>query len=240
MIQSVKQAIALVSILVTLATWCWYYAGQPASYRLDSQTLASLPDHQITALEVRQFNAQGQLIHRLTTPYLHHIPKQNQHWAKTPSMQSITPGSSPWAIQAHEATAYHTEQTQHGVYRGQVVLDHGNTHVRAHSATTESDANNQLILATALGHDLEQAHVWVGQTAGKLPLHAYADRIRYEPQTKRIVFNGHARLIQGDETFTAPEIIYDLKRQQLVTHPHISHRTEIVIHSTMQRVLTHE
>ena len=240
MIASVKQAIALAGVLITSAALCWYHAGEAISYRLDPHTLATLPDHQITTLQVRQFDAQGKLIHHMTTPYMHHIPQHNQHWAKTPQVNSTSTSQANWEVRALEASAYQKQHTQHGIYRGQVALDHGNTHVRAYRATTESDAHNQLIRATVLGHGVQQAHVWVSPTAHKKPMHAFADRIRYEPQNKRLIFSGHARLEQGQDTIKAAEIFYDLKQQKIITPPHAKSRTEIIIHSSLQHVQHHE
>jgi lipopolysaccharide export system protein LptA len=240
MIQNAKQALLLACVLVALLALCWYHAAQPLLYKLDPKTLLTMPDHQITTLEVRQFNAHGQLVHHMTTPYMHHIPQHNQHWAKTPHVNTQSPNKPNWAIQALEATAYLSQNIQHGVYRGQVTLDHGDTHVRAFSATTQSDTNNQLTLATALGKGLRQAHVWITRTRDQPALHAFADQIRYEPNKKRIVLSGHARLQQGEETFAAPTIVYDLTKKQVVTQRQAQQRTEITIHSSIQRVMPHE
>ncbi len=239
MIQNAKQALAFALLMAALATLGWYGVGRSPNYRLDPHTLSTLPDHQITALELRQFNTEGQLIHHLTTPYMHHVPEHNEHWAKTPHLNAITQHQPNWIVRALEATAYLEHHQQYSIYRGNVALDHGNTHLRAYRATTQSDATNQLTLATALGNGVQQAQIWVNTTANKPPLHAFADRIRYEPQSKRIVLSGHARITQGKDSFTAPEIVYDLDRKQVITLPRTKQRTEIMIHSSLKRVVPH-
>ncbi len=239
MMQNVKQALALTGILIALATLCWYRAQEPLTYRLDAHTLSTMPDQQITELEVRQFNTQGQLVHHLTTPFAHHIPEHNQHWIKTPHINAMAAHQPAWSIHAMQATTYMSQDIQHGVYRGKVTLDQGDTHLRADNATTQSDAKNQLLHATAYGNAREQAHIWITPSAKKPPIHAYADRIDYEPQALQITFSGHARLMQGDETFSAPVIVYDLQHKQILTQPRAKQRTEIIIHSSLKRSIPH-
>lgn len=117
-----------------------------------------------------------------------------------------------------EADSADLNQSQHqGRYQGHVRFIQGSTHLAADSAVTLGDENNQLIKAIAKGSPRVQAHFWTTLAKDKPELHAYADEIRYDPKQHRVYLLGHARLVQGKNSFAAPEIVYDVEKQQLIS-----------------------
>ncbi len=133
-------------------------------------------------------------------------------------------------LQLSANTADLNQQTHHGNYIGKVELDQGTTHLRAAKAITKADKQNKLILAQANGTPKEQAHLWTLVALDKPPLHAYADLIKYLPDKHQIELIGNARVIQGDNSFSAPKIIYDTVEQHVVSKSDGNKRTTIIIH----------
>lgn len=122
------------------------------------------------------------------------------------------------------------QETHLGTYTGDVELDQGTTHLRAQSAITKVNANNKLVMAKAMGNKDGQAHYWSTTEKSKPPMHAYADEIYYYPEKNLIKLIGNARIKQGVNSFTAPEITYDTKKQHVVTQKNKKSRTTIIIH----------
>ena len=109
------------------------------------------------------------------------------------------------------------EKTGEGRYSESVSIDQGTTHLRAIDAKTIMNAKHELTRAIANGNNKEQAHFWTCTSADKPPLHAYADTLSYYPLENRLELVGHARIIQGNNTLTAPTINYDTKAERLIT-----------------------
>ncbi len=122
------------------------------------------------------------------------------------------------------------QQTHRGEYIGNVQLDQGSSHLRAANAVTEGDKQNKLMLAIANGDQKEQAHFWTLTALDKPPLHAYADTIRYHPDRHLIELIGNARVVQGDNSFSAPTISYDTLEQHVISKSDGKARTVIIIH----------
>lgn len=122
------------------------------------------------------------------------------------------------------------QQTHRGEYTGNVQLDQGTSHLRAANAVTEGSAQNKLVLAIAKGEGKEQAHFWTLTELNKPPLHAYADEIRYHPDNHLIELIGNARVVQGDNSFSASKISYDTLKQHVVSKSDGKTRTTIIIH----------
>lgn len=128
-------------------------------------------------------------------------------------------------------TADLSQQTHLGVYKGNVHFEQGSTHLTADSAETKGNEQNKLTFAKALGNTTEQAHYWTLTDPNKPPMHAYADEIYYYPLKHRIELIGNARVEQGNNSFSAPKIVYDILDQHVVTEnsQHMG-RTTIIIH----------
>ncbi|MBA3536358.1 MAG: lipopolysaccharide transport periplasmic protein LptA, partial [Tatlockia sp.] len=122
------------------------------------------------------------------------------------------------------------QQTHHGEYIGNVQLDQGSTHLRAASARTEGNEQNKLVLAVAKGNAKEQAHFWILTDLDKPPLHAYANTIQYFPDRNLVELIGNARVTQGENSFTAPKIIYDTLKKHVLSKSDGKTRTTIIIH----------
>ncbi len=122
-------------------------------------------------------------------------------------------------------------QQQHlGTYQGHIRLDQGSTHLRANQATTKFNHKTELLLAKAWGDSNHPAHFWILPEKNKPELHAYAETLSYYPKQQRIKLVGHARISQGKNSFKAPEIQYNLARQQVLTTPKHHQRTTIIFH----------
>ncbi|MDP1602435.1 MAG: lipopolysaccharide transport periplasmic protein LptA [Legionella sp.] len=127
-------------------------------------------------------------------------------------------------------TADLNQQTHRGEYTGDVQFDQGTTHLRALKAITEGNAQNKLVFAVAFGDKDNPAHYWEQTAIDKPLLHAYAGEIRYYPGKHLIELVGDARVVQGDDSFSAPQISYDTLKQHVLTKNDTKNRTVIIIH----------
>lgn len=122
-------------------------------------------------------------------------------------------------------------QTTHlGIYKDHVAFDQGTTHIRAAAAITTGNEKNELTKASIQGDHQLQAHYWTTTTKEKPPMHAYADLITYYPAKHLIELTGHAKIEQGDDSFSAPKIVYDTLHQHVITQFTKTERTKIIIH----------
>lgn len=136
----------------------------------------------------------------------------------------------PMELRANSADI---NQGQHfGTYEGEVEFDQGDTHIRASRATTKTDAHNKLIEAVIYGDKKNPAHYWSQVRKDKPTVHAYADTIKYQPNTNIIELIGNARVEQGENTFAAPHITYNIDKQHVVsgTTKTDKQRTLIIFH----------
>ena len=140
------------------------------------------------------------------------------------------PSDRTQIMQMHAGSADLDQQTHRGIYLDDVHLDQGTTHIRAAKAITEGNAKNQLVKAIIKGNKEAQAHYWTINEANKPPLHAYADTIYYYPERHLIDLVGNARVEQGDDSFTAPKISYDILHQHVISKSDGKGRTSIIIH----------
>lgn len=125
-------------------------------------------------------------------------------------------------------TAQLNQQTNAGIYQGNVRLDQGTTHLTADYATTLTDQDNTLITATAQGNDHERAHYWTLTDPDKPELHARAERIEYQAAENKIYLIGNAEVIQGEDSYFAPLIEYDTVADEVISPPHEEGRTVII------------
>lgn len=133
-------------------------------------------------------------------------------------------------MQLHAGSADINQQTHQGIYRDDVQLDQGTTHIRASEATTTGNEKNQLTLAVIKGNLNTQAHYWTLPATDKPLMHAYADIINYYPDRHLIELIGHARVEQGNNSFAAPKISYDTLAQHVVSESSATSRTTIIFH----------
>ncbi|GGI81028.1 lipopolysaccharide transport periplasmic protein LptA [Legionella impletisoli] len=122
------------------------------------------------------------------------------------------------------------QATHKGIYTGDVELDQGSSHLRAAFAITQGNESNQLIKAFAKGDTHAQAHFWCLTAHNKPVLHAYADKIYYYPNKHIIELVGNAKVSQGENTFQAPTILYNVEQQHVITKRSGNQRTSITIY----------
>lgn len=133
-------------------------------------------------------------------------------------------------IQFRADSADMSQSTHLGTYLGHVQLDQGTTHIRAAEAFTKGNQKNQLIKAVIKGDNKTQAHYWTLPTNGKPLVHAYADIMNYYPQKNVIELLGHARVHQGNNSFSAPKIMYNTLDQHVISSSEGQERTTIIIY----------
>lgn len=123
-----------------------------------------------------------------------------------------------------------SQHNHKGVYTGHVELIQGTTNLHASKAVTLGNEKNQLVLAIASGVKGKQAHYWTITDPQKPPLHAYADTIRYYPVRHLIELIGNARVEQGNDSFAAAKITYDIESQHVLSHGSGKKRITIIYH----------
>jgi len=130
-----------------------------------------------------------------------------------------------------DADSAELDQKNHtGIYTGHVIFNQGTTHLHAAKAITQGNEKNELVLAIAEGNQEAQAHFETKTAEDKPPMHAYADIIRYLPDKHRIELQGHAKVSQGTNSFSAPLIVYDTEKQQVISKSDGKSRTSIVFY----------
>lgn len=128
-------------------------------------------------------------------------------------------------------------QLEHkGVYIGHVQFNQGTTNLRAEKAMTQGDDKNQLLLAIAEGSVTEQAHFWTQTALDKPPLHAWANTIRYHAKTHIIDLVGKAKIIQGENSFSAPHIRYNTEKQQIISKSDGANRSTIIFYPEKKKL----
>tara|TARA_Y100000588_G_C14118726_1_gene866354 strand:- start:164 stop:661 length:498 start_codon:yes stop_codon:yes gene_type:complete len=120
--------------------------------------------------------------------------------------------------------------TKKGLFKGHVKIDQGTSHLRALEAETLGDSENKLIKAIARGGHQTKAHFWTTLTQNQTSLHAWAEIIYYLPKENRIELIGNAEISQGKNSFKAPKIIYDTKKQHIITESHENKRTTMTFY----------
>ncbi|MDF1646500.1 MAG: lipopolysaccharide transport periplasmic protein LptA [Legionellaceae bacterium] len=136
------------------------------------------------------------------------------------------------SIQFQAGHVTFNDKTGSGTYSGGVIIDQGSSHLRANHAKTQMDEKHHLTLATAFGNPQERAHFWTLTTTDKPLLHAYADKICYDPLKHQLELTGHAYIIQGKNKLSAPHILYDTEAERFITTAKNKERTIILIDPT--------
>ena len=127
-------------------------------------------------------------------------------------------------------TANLNQHERKGIYAGNVELIQGTSNLQAAKAITIGNEKNQLVLAVASGVKEKQAHYWTVADLKKPPLHAYANTIRYYPLRHVVELIGDARVEQGNNSFSAAKITYDIEKQQVLSQGDSKKRIIIIYH----------
>lgn len=130
-------------------------------------------------------------------------------------------------LQADSATLNH--KTGVGIYHGNVKLTQGSTTITATTLTTYLDQQDQLIKAIGIGTNFMPASYNTLPDNSKLPFNAVALTINYYPPRSLVEFIDRAKAVQGQDTYTGPQLNYAIN-QQIVTSPiSTKGRTQIII-----------
>lgn len=105
--QAFQQTIWLFILLCGLASIGSYYVRTPKAIQLDNQVLRTQTDIVVTDLSVKEFNEQGQLIHSLSAPKLHHIPLDDKYVLEKPYIRIQQETQPQWTIYSRKAIAMH-------------------------------------------------------------------------------------------------------------------------------------
>lgn len=116
-----------------------------------------------------------------------------------------------------------------GHYLGHVSLKQGTSMLKANTAWTYTDENNQLKKAVALGTPLKQALFETLMDGQKEKLKGKADKITYFSQKQHLHLEGNALLTLGKNKYQAPLIIYDINKQRIISTKTSNHRSTITI-----------
>lgn len=112
------------------------------------------------------------------------------------------------------------------IYKGNVHVFQGSTHLDADELRTRNDQNNQLIEVIATG---DRAIYRTVPAINKPEFIAKANTIKYYPQQNKVILSGNAEALQSKNTFKGPVIEYNTKLQRVVSTSAQLGRSNIVI-----------
>lgn len=117
-------------------------------------------------------------------------------------------------------------KTGASTYKGHVVLTQGTTILRGDKILTFTNKNNQLEKAIILGNPARYHTLMKPDN----PLFiAVSNTINYYPQKGWIELIGNAKATQGEDSFAAPQINYDVTQGVIITPSSKAGRTKIII-----------
>jgi len=120
---------------------------------------------------------------------------------------------------------YHTGMSQ---YDGNVHITQGAAQLTADRLITHNNSSHKIQEAIAYGFQ-HQAEYWTRLKANDPLLHAIADVIHFYPQKSLVILEGNAKVVQGDNTFDGPVIIYNIQKQTVTAPPSKLGRATVVI-----------
>src|SRR5438876_926427 len=101
-----KHLFWIIITLILLVYSGWYFSTTKASFKLDSETLSSIPDSIVSQLTVRQFNTKGALVNVLITPLMEHIPQGDVNLLQSPHVVITQDDQPAWEIHSLKAKAF--------------------------------------------------------------------------------------------------------------------------------------
>lgn len=102
---STNNALWFFLIIASLAFSGWYFASKAPRYTMNDKSLNESIDNRIINLDLKQYNAQGQLAHRLKTPLMTHVPNGDVNHFTQPRITIMQEKQEPWNIQSQEGTS---------------------------------------------------------------------------------------------------------------------------------------
>ncbi len=222
--KSDRKYILLFLILVGLGFMGWYYVQQEQkdfSVKLVNETPQTIA-YQVIA---RQYDNNGKLNRTMIAPELENYPKKN-----TASFKNPTFLLKHSAVKITADTVDYNFKAGIGHFKGHVTVDDTTSHMRANRADTKANSRNELQYATAFGQSNKQAYFWSIKQDNKPPMFGYADRIDYDPPHHRVKLQGKAKVTQGNDSYSAPTILYDTQAMRVISKLSKQGRTTILLH----------
>ena len=102
------------------------------------------------------------------------------------------------------------------IYKDNVTIDRGTTHVRGDKLTTYNDQHNKLNKAIIESFTGKPVQYRTLLEEGKPELVATADTIIYLAQRNYVILEGNAKVTQGRDSITGQRLEYDLEKRQLL------------------------
>ena len=129
-------------------------------------------------------------------------------------------------ILEHADSTHLNLKTGVSTYKGQVVLTQGTTILRGDKILTFTNKNNQLEKAIILGNPASYRTLIKPDNPEFI---AVSNTINYYPQKGWIELIGNAKATQGEDSFAAPQINYDMTQGVIITPSSKAGRTQIII-----------
>lgn len=123
-------------------------------------------------------------------------------------------------------TAHLDKSTGISIFLGHVVLTQGTSILNTDKLMIYSGKNNQLLKVVATGGNPTYQTI---TDPKKPPFTATAQEIQYLPPENKIILTGNAKAVQGPNTYSAPQIVYHIDKEMVVSAPSKTGRTTIVI-----------
>lgn len=111
-------------------------------------------------------------------------------------------------------------------YEGNVVATQGTTTLTGDKLILYTDKNNQLEKGVAFG---DLATYRTLPAPDKTELYAEAHEIEYYPDKQLIVLIKNAKVIQAENTYLGPKILYNMEKETVTSPPSHDGRATIII-----------
>ncbi len=172
-----KQIIWLFFTLITLACSGWYYSHSSLITRLDRETLANSVEMTVSHLKVRQFNTDGMLVNRLTTPIMQHIQNGDVYLFQKPHILVSQEEQPPWDIRSNNGKS--VEGGKRITFSGNVIV-----HQKQGNKTQESTLKTEEVIyfpnEKKASTDLLVTYEQPGNIIQSKGMNAYLDEKRVE------------------------------------------------------------
>lgn len=136
---SIKQALSFLCILILLAGSSWYFGSSTVLEKLDEGTLSRTADMFVHNLKVHKFDADGILVHQLSAPSMQHYPQDDSYIFQKPFIIVNQKDQPAWNIRSEKAQSRHAAETI--TFTEQVVV-----HQNAGKTTQESTMTTEKIV----------------------------------------------------------------------------------------------
>lgn len=116
-----------------------------------------------------------------------------------------------------------------GEYWGDILIQQGDSSLKAEHGFTMADKNNQLVKAIALGTEQKLALFETLANNHDKKIIGQAKKIVYYPRQQKLYLSGEATIKQGANVYQAPSIVYDINKKRIISSKHAEQRSTIII-----------